>query len=335
MVPRRCRLGSYPIEPHLFNTIVFNSDPALEPFKNKGTSLHARHVLLLSLCALTFALYHVPLSALLSLGWNDDRYTHLPLIPLISCGLIYFRRRKIFTDASNWSWSGIPIILIGATLAFAGHAQYFPGDLGLSLAIAGVISLWIGCFVCCYGPRALREAIFPLSMLLLFIPLPATIVEAVQVALQQASGEVTYRLFHLVGVPVFRQGLVFSLPGLDIEVARECSGIRSTIALLITSLVLGHLFLRSGWRKTTLVLLTIPIAIFKNAVRITTLSWLGVYVSKDYLLGQVHYFSGLPVSALGLCLIVSILLLLQRPERRTSPASTPRQNSLSVQANSN
>jgi exosortase len=314
---------------------VFNSDQALEPLKKKGTSLHARHVLLFSFCALTFVFYRAPLSDLLSLGWNDDRYTHLPLIPLISFGLIYFRRRKIFADASNCSWSGIPIMFIGAALAFAGQAQYFAGDLGLSLAIAGVISLWIGCFVCCYGPRALREAIFPLSMLLLFIPLPAPIIEAVQVALQQASGEVTYRLFHLVGVPVFRQGLVFSLPGLDIEVARECSGIRSTIALLITSLVLGHLFLRSAWRMTTLVLLTIPIAIFKNAVRITTLSWLGVYVSKDYLLGQVHNFSGLPVSALGLCLIMFILLLLQRPERRASHASAAQQNSPSVQPNSN
>ena len=314
---------------------MFNSDQALEPLKKRAISLHARHALFFSLCALTFVFFPAPLSALLSLSWNDDRYTHLPLIPLISFGLISFRRRKIFTDTSNWLWSGTPILLIGATLAFAGQAQSFAGDLGLCLAISGVILIWIGCFVCCYGLSVLREAIFPLSMLLLFIPLPAPIVEAAQVALQQASGEVTYRLFHLVGVPVFRQGLVFSLPGLDIEVARECSGIRSTIALLITSLVLGHLFLRSAWRMTALVLLTIPIAIFKNAVRITTLSWLGVYVSKDYLLGQVHNFSGLPVSALGLCLIMFILLLLQRPERRASRASAARQNSPSVQPNSN
>lgn len=302
---------------------MFNSDQVLGPLKKRAASLHTRHVLFISVCALTFLLYLAPLSALLSLGWNDDRYTHLPLIPFISVVLIYYRRRKIFTDASSYSWSGLPITLIGATLAFAGLAQYFSGELGFRLAISGVILIWIGCFGCCYGMSAMKEAIFPLSMLLLFIPLPAPIVETVQVALQRASGEVTYRLFQLVGVPVFRQDLVFALPGLDIEVARECSGIRSTIALLITSLVLGHLFLHSGWRRVILVLLTIPIAVFKNAVRITTLSWLGVYVSKDYLLGQVHHFSGLPVSALGLCLIIPILFLLQRQERRSSRRSAP------------
>ena len=153
--------------------------------------------------------------------------------------------------------------------------------------------------------------------------------------LQRASAEVTYLLFRLVGTPVFRQGFQFSLPGFDIEVARECSGIRSTIALLITALVLSYLFLRSGWRRASFVILTIPIAIFKNALRIASMSWLGIYVSKDYLYGDVHRYGGLPASAMALLLLIPTLLLLQRSEQRRLAQSTHPTSPLSDQPASN
>jgi len=292
---------------------------------NISKPLPQRHLLFFSLCLLILPLCREPLAALLSFAWRDDRYTHLPLIPFISIVLAWFRRARIFVSVTPHPWLGACIAVLGTLVAVLAPGPFPAVDSRLSLAISGVALGWIGCFVGCYGVNALKLAAFPLSLLLLFIPLPASAVEIVQVALQRASADVTHILFRLAGTPVLRQGLVFSLPGIDIEVARECSGIRSTTALLITSLILGHLFLRSGWRKVSFVLLTIPIAIFKNAVRIATLSWLGVYVSRDYLLGQAHHFSGLPVSALGLGLMIPILLLLQRTERPSHrpPAQAP------------
>lgn len=191
------------------------------------------------------------------------------------------------------------------------------------MAVFGIVLIWIGGFISFYRTGPFNAALFPLALLLLFIPLPRPLVESAQVMLQRASAEVTYLLFRLAGTPVFRQGFQFSLPGFDIEVARECSGIRSTIALLITDLVLSYLFLRSAWRRASLVILTIPIAIFKNALRIASMSWLGIYVSKDYLYGDVHRFGGLPVTAIALLLVIPALLLLQRPEQRRLAPSTP------------
>jgi len=270
--------------------------------------------------------YKQPLTKVLTLAWNDDRYTHLLLIPAISIVLIFSRRRSIFQDIATRPLLGILIGSFGTVLGGLALAQGPMSEGTLSLAISGLVVTWVGAFIGLYGVRPSWAALFPLTCLLLFIPLPPLLVEFAQVALQQASADVTYLLFRLTGTPVFRQGLVFSLPGIDIEVARECSGIRSTIALLITALVLSYLFLRSGWHKVSFVLLTIPVAIFKNALRIATLSWLGVYVSKDYLLGRVHHYSGLPVSALGFGLMIPTLLLLQRLERRrpARPTETTR-----------
>jgi exosortase len=151
-------------------------------------------------------------------------------------------------------------------------------------------------------------------MLLLSIPIAPAIVEVAEVALQRGSADVTHVLFRLTATPVFRQDLIFSLPGLTIEVAEECSGIRSGISLLITALVLSYLFLRAGWTKACFILLTVPIAIVKNAARITILSLLGVYVSPDYLHGPLHHRGGPLFSILSLVMLLAGLWLLRKAE---------------------
>ena len=62
-------------------------------------------------------------------------------------------------------------------------------------------------------------------------------------------------------------------------------------------------------------LLAIPIGIFKNAVRIVTLSYLGVYVDRAYLEGRLHHqYGGLVFSSLALFLVVPLLILLRKSE---------------------
>ena len=77
----------------------------------------------------------------------------------------------------------------------------------------------------------------------------------------------TQRLFDLTGTTYFRDGFTYQLANINIEVAKECSGIRSTLALIISCVVAGHLFLKSGWRQLILLIAILPITIFKNAVQ--------------------------------------------------------------------
>jgi exosortase len=120
-------------------------------------------------------------------------------------------------------------------------------------------------------------------------------------------------IFHLFGVPVIRQGFDFALPGVTIRVAEECSGIRSTLAMLITAVVAGHLWLRSFPRTLLLCLATIPISIVKNAVRIAVLSWLAIHVDAQFLLGSIHHeYGGILFFGFGLLQMAALLVLLQR-----------------------
>jgi exosortase len=267
-----------------------------------------RHMQFFLLWVLSLLPFWGTLKTLFALSQSDDRYTHTILMPLISFGLIWLDRKIIFPETRFCPRVGIPLLVLGGVV--------YGAVTGLSLEMLAVVLVWAAGFVLCYGTRPFQLAIFPLAFLLLAIPLPSTVVHVAEVGLQRASAEMAHVIFKMIGIPVFRQGLVFSLPGIDIEVAEQCSGIRSTTALLITVMMAGHLLLRSNWSKLCLILLTLPIAIFKNAVRISTLSWLGVYVSRDYLHGNLHRYGGLPFTLLAVALLLPLMLALLRLESR-------------------
>jgi exosortase/archaeosortase family protein len=98
---------------------------------------------------------------------------------------------------------------------------------------------------------------------------------------------------------VLRDGFHFSLPGVNIEVARQCSGINSSLALFTVGVLSAYLFLRSTWSKALLIAVMVPLLIAKNVLRIATICWLSGYVSPDYLHGNLHRHGGLPFAIVG------------------------------------
>jgi len=265
-------------------------------------------------------LFRETITELVSLAWIDDRYTHIIVVPALSFGLLLLYGKEIFRNVRYHPWAGVPLIALGSVVYFAVRiCSDSLGEYGhLTAAAAAIVVAWLGGFLLFYGPRCAKAALFPLSFLILAVPLPPAVVAQVQAFLQRSSAEVAHILFKITGTPVFRDGLTFSLPGLNIEVAQECSGIRSSIALLITALLLDYLFLRSHWRRLILVLVTVPIAVFKNAFRITTLAWLGAFVSKDYIHGSLHHRGGPLFSLISLALLFPVLWLLWRGDRNHS-----------------
>lgn len=282
-----------------------------------------RHLLFLGVCAISLILFHKPLEKLASLAIGDDRYTPNLAIPFIGIGLVWLSRRNIFRNPQYSPAAGLALMGGGLALFFlAASSSHREAAYILSASVLAAVVVWTGAFVCCYGTQTARSAMFPLLFLLLMIPIPPWFVDHVVVALQRGSAEAAYRLFRLAGIPVLRESAVrFALPGVTIEVAQECSGIRSSLSLFICSVAAGYLFLRSSWARASLALASLPIVIFKNAVRIVTISSLGVYVDPGFLHGRLHRNGGLPFSVLALALLVPVLLLLIRTEGRETSAS--------------
>src|SRR6266567_1767606 len=225
---------------------------------------------------------------------HQQHYPHFGLILLMMLYLMYTHRQALFARAAYCAWGGIPLIVVGVLCYFLGmHQQPHLSQIDfLALTTLGVVIIWIGGFVTCFGLPGMRVALFPLGFLLFAIPLPDALLSQVITALQSASADVTEVLFKLSPLPVVREGFTFALPGLQIEVARECSGIRSSIALLITGLLASHLWLRRWWSKAVVWLLIYPLAVFKNGLRIVTLCLLTLYVDEGFITGDLHTRGG-------------------------------------------
>jgi len=91
---------------------------------------------------------------------------------------------------------------------------------------------------------------------------------------------------------VYREGTRFTLPGVTIGVAPECSGIRSTLVLFMTGLLAAYFFLRRSDSKLILTALLVPLGILRNAFRIFTLAQLAVHVDPDILNSSLHHRGG-------------------------------------------
>jgi len=276
-----------------------------------------RNVIFLLFSALSILFFWDPLRELARLSLKSELYSHIALVPLISGYFLAARRETILAEAGTSVLPGALVAAAASILHLIGLSQgpgLGPNDR-LSLAIFSFVLFWIGGFVFLYGTRAFKVGAFPLLFLFFMTPIPSAVIERFIFALQVASTEVTEVFFRVTGVPVLREGFVFQLPGLSIEVAKQCSGIRSSIALVLTSIIAGQLFLDSGWRRLVLVLAIFPVTVFKNGLRIVSLSLLGAYVDPRILGSELHKSGGIPFFVIGLALMVPVLWLLRRKKK--------------------
>jgi exosortase len=277
-------------------------------------------------CSLAF---WVPLRNLMQVALASDTYSHILIVPFVSIVLVWWERERLFQTVERNVSSAAPLFVLGAMLgALSWRAAVFsPGNDFLGVAILGFLCLlWAG-FLFFYGASAFKAGLFPLLFLLLMVPLPGFLLDRFIAWLQVGSADVAEWVFHLSGTPVLRQGLIFSLPQVTIEVAKECSGIRSTQALLITCLLAGHLFLRTTGRRLVLLAAAVPVLIVKNGIRIATLTLLAVYVDPSFLTGHLHHDGGFVFFTLGMLILLPLLWWLQKSE-----ATRPGQRQLPVPA---
>jgi exosortase len=253
---------------------------------------------------------------------GHSEYSYIPLIPLISGFLIFVRRRSIFEWAEPSPRFGSCMVAGGVGLWLVKDHLGIGSMANVEFSALGLVSTWCGLFVVWYGPRAARKALLPLCLLLFMVPAPQPVLNAVVQFLQRGSAAVSYALFRLLGVPAFREGTVIFLPRLTIQVAPECSGIRSSISLLILTLAVGNLYLRLGWNKLLLGFAIIPLVVVKNAIRIVTLSLLAVYVNPGFLTSPLHRRGGIVFFLIALMLLIPIVMAMRRRERRVAAVSS-------------
>jgi len=277
-------------------------------------NLTHRNILALLLFLTTCAWFWRPLVDLFSLTQQQEHYSHLLLIPLVSLYVFYLDRKAIMAS-EEWSpWFGSLLLGVGALGHWAADAEVWAPDHLAMAMLAFVVMCW-GIFLFCFGMTVCRMVSFGLLFLLFMVPFPSAVLDAIIGFLQRSSAEATDLLFSMIGIPVFREGFLFHLSNFSIHVAEECSGIRSALSLFICSVVAGHFLLRSLWGKIGVAAIVIPLAIIKNAFRIVGLTLLANYVDPTFITGSLlHRSGGIPLFIVALVVLLCLVWLVRRLE---------------------
>ncbi len=276
-----------------------------------------RHACLLGLVLAAGVAFHGPLWVVVASSIHVDQYSQILAVGPISVFLLYMERRKVFT---KFNFSPVGALLYLASLAaygfVASRASAIEHSNYISLSILLFSVSCMAAFLFCYGGKTFRAGLFPVLFLVLMTPLPDALREKIIALLQNGSAVATAWFFSAAGIPFHREGVVLTLPVVTIRIAEECSGIRSSMALLLVCLVFMHLFLKSGWAKLGLLLWFVPLTIIKNGVRIFTLCTLGMYVNRSFLTGKLHHEGGFVFFALAFAGLWAGVWLLEKLERK-------------------
>lgn len=284
-------------------------------FKNH---LYRRWLLFALWFAGSVAVFWKAFDSLVGYSIGNDDASHILLIPIISAWLIFTDRKSVFKQLSYDIAFGVSLLIPGV-ICLLWSLRTVPASP--SACALGLVLLWISGFELLFGRPAAKSARFALLFLFLFIPLPEVLLNKVVYWLQKGSAEIADILFGLTPLPVLRDGFVFHLPRFSIEVARECSGIRSSIALLVLAILLGHFFLPKFWKQAVFVLAGMVVMIIKNGIRIVTLTILASYVDPAFLYGNLHREGGVVFFMIGLLLLVPVFWLLQRGELQSQASA--------------
>ena len=262
-----------------------------------------------------------PLFGLANYAAHSSLHSYILLIPFVFGYLLYLRRDQLpkerVADLPLGILAlagGLGVFLFAHWLAFAGRAPtdnyYF-----FLLTISFLCCLAAGGFFF-FGRDWMRAAAFPLAYLIFMIPMPDAMADALESASKYASAEVANILFHLSGTPILRAGRVFQLPNITIEVAQECSGIRSSWVLLMTSVLAANLFLKTSWRRIVLLAFIIPLGILRNGFRILVIGLLCVNVGPQMIHSPIHTRGGPVFFVLSLIPLFLLLWWLRKGEIR-------------------
>ncbi len=281
----------------------------------------------LILAALFAAFGWATISLLADVYEGVEDYSHGFVVPLVSLYAAYEIRKEHRHETYGQSWSGLPVVAIGALLVVVGlwyRYALLPGGLGVqSITGLGLFMVIFGLCLSLGGKALVSRFIFPLLFLCFCVPFPENATNQITLPLRGVVSNAATLTVRGVGIPVFQEGNMLHLAATSLGVADACSGIRSLWIMLATAAAFGY-FLRCGpWRTLILSLLAIPLAVLFNIIRVVATALLVTKFGPQYAMGSRHEMTGAVVFLLGVITLVAVGWILARGEQRRVFARIP------------
>ena len=239
------------------------------------------------------------------LRWElQEEYSHGYLIPLVSLFILWEKRFQIAASYQNYSWWGLPIIVLALIILLIGEvsALYMLIHYSFILLLFGLSLAFLG--------SATRFTWVAIALLGFAVPLPYFIEVILTSKLQLISSQLGVEIIRLCRIPVFLSGNIIDLGNYQLQVVEACSGLRYLFPLMSLGFIGAYLYQASVWKRAVLFLSTVPITIFMNSLRIAITGILVDNWGTEMAEGFLHDFEGwLIFMACGGLLLLEVLLM--------------------------
>ncbi len=280
------------------------------PPRTSGLLLAAWGGLLLSAVALV--------AVLVQYWGTSPEYADRFLILIASASTAYSLRASA-SSSRPLVWLALPLACFAALLyPFATYlqTQAAGGRTVLLWLDVSILALGaIGLLLAEGGWRRARHFAFPILFVFFALPLPARILGPLQNLLQDATTTIAAAALPRIGLPVERSGFILHLSAGDLGVAEACSGVQSLTALTALAAFVAYWKRFGPFRGTGLTLLTVPVVVLVNALRVILSGSIQDAAGRKYILGEWHDALGFALIFVGPAAVVGIARLLNLPTR--------------------
>jgi exosortase D (VPLPA-CTERM-specific) len=192
-------------------------------------------------------------------SWRSPEFIHGPLI-LLAVAVMLWRRRELLREgATEGSWAGVVLCVLGAALAVAGQlaSLFVVTQYGALACVYGVV-------LAAVGTRTLLQLWAPMLLLFFIVPPPQFVLINVIAQLQAASAQIAVVLLRTAGVSVFFERDVLDFGRYELRLDDVGAGLRLLIPLVVAAFAIGYLLLRAWWLRALLFASSVPLVVVVN-----------------------------------------------------------------------
>jgi len=244
------------------------------------------HVVIATVCfaiAWILAWYGETTRSIVAIWIRSPTFTHGFLVVPVVLALVWRRRKALAAVDVR------PCIPAFGALIAAGFGwllAYLGGVLsGMQFMLAAMIPLAIWAIT---GTAVVRALAFPLAYFFLAVPFGEFLVPT----LMDWTADFTVFALRASGVPVFREGTNFAIPGGRWSVVEECSGLNYLIASIAAGSLYAYLTFRTLRRRLGFVALAIVIPLLANGMRAYLIVLIAYLSNNRFLTGIDHIVFG-------------------------------------------
>jgi exosortase len=250
--------------------------------------------------------------------WHDPAafggidYSHGFLIPFVSLGIIWWKRKEIASATKSVSRIGLAVVVLALLIHWIGAKGQ-----QTRMSLFGLVLLLWGVPFYLYGWNVAKYLIFPCTYLIFCIPL--NFLDSLTFPLRIFSTVISTTVLNGLGIEAQRSGsAIYSTAagGFNFDVADPCSGIRSLLAMTALTAVYAYATQKTLLKKWILFLASIPLAIVGNIARIVTIALVAEAFGQKVATGLYHDYSGYIFFPVAIGLMVGIGSLLNLDYKR-------------------